>query len=110
MRAQTTDNERCKALIVELLGLPKMTNVLGHYEKNISAMAQTIAPAQSQTKWDSQVPHQPTNLCFTPNARINGTSTSTSHGTGTGTPIPQHIRPLSGHSEAVALYCGLELK
>ncbi|KAJ4419691.1 hypothetical protein N0V85_000909 [Neurospora sp. IMI 360204] len=37
-------------------------------------------------------PHQHTNLGFTPNARINGTSTP--HGTGT--PIPQHIRPMSG--------------
>ncbi|KAK3355459.1 hypothetical protein B0H65DRAFT_48561 [Neurospora tetraspora] len=41
-------------------------------------------------------PHQHTNLGFTPNARINGTSTP--HGTGT--PIPQHIRPMSGASSA----------
>lgn len=53
MRAQITDNERCKALIVELLGLPEMANLLGHYEKKISAMAQTIAPAQSQLNMDS---------------------------------------------------------
>lgn len=55
MRAQITDNERCKALIVELLGLPEMANVLGHYEKKISAMAQTIAPAQSQINMDSSI-------------------------------------------------------
>ncbi|KAK3396924.1 hypothetical protein B0T20DRAFT_414798 [Sordaria brevicollis] len=46
MRAQIQDNENCKALIVELLGLPEMANVLGQYEKKISAMSQTIAPAQ----------------------------------------------------------------
>ncbi|KAK1774356.1 hypothetical protein QBC45DRAFT_425126 [Copromyces sp. CBS 386.78] len=55
MRAQITDNERCKALIVELLGLPEMANLLGHYEKKISAMAQTIAPAQSQLNMDSSI-------------------------------------------------------
>ncbi|KAJ4417370.1 hypothetical protein N0V85_001878 [Neurospora sp. IMI 360204] len=54
-RAQITDNEQCKALIVELLGLPQMANVLGHYEKKISAMAQTIAPAQSQINMDCSV-------------------------------------------------------
>ena len=56
MRAQITDNERCKALIVELLGLPEMANVLGQYEKKLSAMAaQTIAPAQSQLNMDSSI-------------------------------------------------------
>jgi len=53
MRAQIQDNENCKALIVELLGLPEMANVLGQYEKKISAMSQTIAPAQSQINMDS---------------------------------------------------------
>ncbi|KAH7636072.1 hypothetical protein B0T09DRAFT_252041 [Sordaria sp. MPI-SDFR-AT-0083] len=55
LRAQITDSDRCKALIVELLGLPQMADLLGHYEKKISAMAQTIAPAQSQLNMDSSI-------------------------------------------------------
>ena len=32
-----------------------MADLLGHYEKKISAMAQTIAPAQSQLNMDSSI-------------------------------------------------------
>lgn len=65
-----------------------------HQAPNQHQAAANVGATSVYPEPTSLDPNQHTNLGFTPNARINGTSTP--HGTST--PIPQHIRPMSGTS------------